>query len=484
LYANASRWLAAHGLTADALQCAVEAGNWDLIVPLVLEQWRDTMLDGAPRPLDALPDIPVEVAHLDAAGAMAAAVLHVARGRAASTEARPLGYDADELSPDLRLVHDLLDYEFARRGPSPAALESAADVLFQWSLRHGELTVVSNRVAGLASRARAEAKLMAGDLPGAGEQLDSAIMFATAIADEQMTAAATASLALVTALSGRLRRAIALTDELGETWAISRSPSVQGTRALTFAICAYHADRLPAAQEALVEARTLLHGGAAADTVLPVVRARLATSLGDSDTAHRMLARAASNGRPALFAALRESFGLRANGRVVHRRGNDDAVEAGAPSHPYALALDDLAEATERHANGDQRGADDALDRAFAIAARHGYRRLFVDCGLPVRPLLRHYVASSHPFRLLASQQLERLQSDETSDQRAIVETLTERELTVLRYLPTMLSNREIAAEMYFSVNTVKTHLKSIYRKLDVTRRRDAVQRARTLSII
>jgi LuxR family transcriptional regulator, maltose regulon positive regulatory protein len=61
---------------------------------------------------------------------------------------------------------------------------------------------------------------------------------------------------------------------------------------------------------------------------------------------------------------------------------------------------------------------------------------------------------------------------------------LTERELTVLRYLPTMLSNREIALEMFFSINTVKTHLKSIYRKLDVDRRRDAVDRARALSLI
>jgi LuxR family maltose regulon positive regulatory protein len=237
----------------------------------------------------------------------------------------------------------------------------------------------------------------------------------------------------------------------------------------------------------LVEARALLHGGAAADTVLPVVRARIATSLGDGDTANRMLGRAAASGRPALLAALRDAVGLRAGG---HANGTADrersavALRAPVPPHPYALALDDVDDAIDRYANGDARGADDALDRAFAIVARNGYRRLFVDCGRPVQPLLRHYVACSHPFRLLASQQLERLHSDQVTDQRAIVETLTERELTVLRYLPTMLSNREIAAEMYFSVNTVKTHLKSIYRKLDVTRRRDAVDRARALSII
>jgi len=85
---------------------------------------------------------------------------------------------------------------------------------------------------------------------------------------------------------------------------------------------------------------------------------------------------------------------------------------------------------------------------------------------------------------MLATQLLERVCVDSDATTARSVERLTERELTVLRYLPTMMSNSEIAAEMYFSVNTVKTHLKSIFRKLDVTRRRQAVERARSLSLI
>src|SRR5690606_19426779 len=65
-----------------------------------------------------------------------------------------------------------------------------------------------------------------------------------------------------------------------------------------------------------------------------------------------------------------------------------------------------------------------------------------------------------------------------------LVEPLSEREMAVLRYLPSRLSNREIGAELYVSLNTVKSHLKAIYRKLDVDSRQDAVRRARQMGIL
>lgn len=60
----------------------------------------------------------------------------------------------------------------------------------------------------------------------------------------------------------------------------------------------------------------------------------------------------------------------------------------------------------------------------------------------------------------------------------AVVQSLTERELAVLKYLPTMLKSSEIASDLFVSVNTVKTHQRSIYRKLGVTSRREAVESA------
>lgn len=61
---------------------------------------------------------------------------------------------------------------------------------------------------------------------------------------------------------------------------------------------------------------------------------------------------------------------------------------------------------------------------------------------------------------------------------------LSDRERGVLRYLPTRLTTREIASEMYISMNTLKTHLKSIYRKLDASSRSEAVARAKVLGCL
>ncbi|HEX5878849.1 MAG TPA: response regulator transcription factor, partial [Actinomycetota bacterium] len=67
---------------------------------------------------------------------------------------------------------------------------------------------------------------------------------------------------------------------------------------------------------------------------------------------------------------------------------------------------------------------------------------------------------------------------------RPVVEPLTERELAVLRLLATRLSNREIGRQLYVSVNTVRTHIQAVYRKLGVGTRADAVAHARELGLL
>jgi LuxR family maltose regulon positive regulatory protein len=67
---------------------------------------------------------------------------------------------------------------------------------------------------------------------------------------------------------------------------------------------------------------------------------------------------------------------------------------------------------------------------------------------------------------------------------KPLAETLTAQEMTVLGYLPSWISNAGIAERLGVSLNTIKTHMKHIYRKLGVADRREAVEVARSLGLL
>jgi LuxR family maltose regulon positive regulatory protein len=67
---------------------------------------------------------------------------------------------------------------------------------------------------------------------------------------------------------------------------------------------------------------------------------------------------------------------------------------------------------------------------------------------------------------------------------RQILEPLTDKEREVLGHLSELLTTGEIAAVMFISVNTVRTHVRNILRKLGASRRNEAVRRARDLRIV
>jgi len=68
--------------------------------------------------------------------------------------------------------------------------------------------------------------------------------------------------------------------------------------------------------------------------------------------------------------------------------------------------------------------------------------------------------------------------------QDGLVEQLSEREITVLRYLSSRLPAPDIASTLYISGNTVRSHVKAIYRKLGVNSRAEAVERGRALGLL
>ncbi|MEU6505964.1 LuxR C-terminal-related transcriptional regulator [Streptomyces sp. NPDC046942] len=119
--------------------------------------------------------------------------------------------------------------------------------------------------------------------------------------------------------------------------------------------------------------------------------------------------------------------------------------------------------------------------QALREARRERLRRPFVDAGPWLRPLLR-----TVPLRALAEGWLTPGPPVPGGERPPlpVVEELSGRERDVLLRLAQMMSTEEIAADLYVSVNTVKTHLKSAYRKLAVNRRHDAVRRARDLGLL
>ena len=85
---------------------------------------------------------------------------------------------------------------------------------------------------------------------------------------------------------------------------------------------------------------------------------------------------------------------------------------------------------------------------------------------------------------ILGAEQLPAPAKEQAQAPVLVFEPLTERELEVLTRVSGMLNTAEVAGEMYISVNTVKTHLRNIYRKLAAGHRNEAVRRARELQLI
>ena len=65
-----------------------------------------------------------------------------------------------------------------------------------------------------------------------------------------------------------------------------------------------------------------------------------------------------------------------------------------------------------------------------------------------------------------------------------LADPLTDRELEILSFLPSRLTNTELAERCYVSVNTIKTHMAHIYRKLDAPNRNAAITRSRELGLL
>jgi LuxR family maltose regulon positive regulatory protein len=138
-------------------------------------------------------------------------------------------------------------------------------------------------------------------------------------------------------------------------------------------------------------------------------------------------------------------------------------------------------------AGHDRSRALDDLDDILRLAEPVGFLNTILDEGPDVHALLEALPTDAALDRYVASLlDAARHQAAPPGwrDAQSWLEPLSDRELTALRYLASRLSYREIASELYISVNTLKSHVKAIYRKLGASTRAEAVQTARETGLL
>ncbi|MCP4212874.1 MAG: tetratricopeptide repeat protein [Halieaceae bacterium] len=200
-----------------------------------------------------------------------------------------------------------------------------------------------------------------------------------------------------------------------------------------------------------------------------------------------------------VFARLLIAQGERQNTASLHKalKVLDRLQELSAPAGTVGNLIGILVlKAIALHAQGKEAAAVKTLGDALFHAEPEGYIRTFIDEGAPMGALLRKVSASGivpdYAGRLLALMASDTAlgpeapalsQKPSVEEDGALVEPLTEREMEVLRFLTTSLSTTEIAGELVVAPSTVRSHIKSIYGKLGVHRRMEAVMRAEELGL-
>jgi LuxR family maltose regulon positive regulatory protein len=162
-------------------------------------------------------------------------------------------------------------------------------------------------------------------------------------------------------------------------------------------------------------------------------------------------------------------------------------IEGGVPGlHQSLIVIEALIlDAAAGEQLCDRRAAEASLERALELAEPEGIVLPFVLA--PVHDLLEQYPRHRTKHATLLRTILDVAggsSAPRRGDTPVLFEDLSDAELRVVRYLPSNLKSPEIAAELCLSANTVRTHIRHIYAKLDAHNRNDAVSRARELGLL
>jgi LuxR family maltose regulon positive regulatory protein len=499
LHAATARWWAAHDQPLPALEHAAHSHDEALLTTMLHRFAVRLILSGDHTPLRrAMAGVGAHATTADPRLSLASALTHLEAGEhaAAQTHLRQAQRSAPVRGAEEQLEAGTTDPSFS-------------------VIAAGELPP-QQELAALSHLSRGDAHLMCDDRSGARAEFSAALNLSRLHAFDYLTMQCLALMGVVAGVSGELRAMRAISDEAltivaDHGWEDSiwygAATAMVGYSDL---LCCEPADAARRTADALAAgaaarpevhfALHAVHGAAAFDlgarasglaelqqarsdlgdnpsgpehsAAMAMLEYRVALLLGHPTAARSVLGwldeRTGDNAELVMMRAWADA----ACGRYEHARTMIRAVlDGSAPALlPHTVVEGWLLE-TSLAASADERpAARHALQTALALAEPLGALRPFTQAHPNVRELLVHQHGSFGAAHEFANQAL--AASAAHQSQRAM---LSEREMTVLGLLPSMLSLDEIALDLTVSVNTVKSHVRSIYTKLGVSSRRLAV---------
>jgi LuxR family maltose regulon positive regulatory protein len=541
LLRRAARWHAAHDRATDALRSAAEAGDWDYAAHMLAEAGTAALVRSGASTLErVLALFPAERCADDpaVAAALAAARLWSGDPEGASHHLEGAQRTLGRCAPAARRI---IEPWLAALRVMQASSQAAADpgLLAQgWTLAEQAQatagTQPEHRACGLLWFALGTARLRRWEIHEASCALNHAARQLTAGGLSELCARARGWQALAEAWYGDLTAA---EKALGESRECdpARDPGASCLVALASAQVSLARDDLAGARKLLDDAgehvagRHQLPGEPHLGVVAALIRARTVLADGDSTGARGLVLRLRDTSAPddphldwvltlldceialrtgdtgrARFTLDSHSDGPfceRADSELILGRlllTEGDFAEALEATRPILDGTADggtlqskvaglLVAAVADRRLGLTETAGELLEQALALAEPDDASRVFLDAGQPLRSAITVLVPPTSRSAGFAGRILERFDTQlphagGVPDQAQVL--LTDSELAVLRFLPSHLTNQEIAEALFLSINTVKTHLRAAYRKLGVTSRRAAIARGRRLDLL
>ena len=536
LHQRAARWYERKGMLTDAVRQATRAGDWPLAAGMVVDDLAIGQLIGLRDGQDLVTEfarMPSGPAWTSPAPYLVSAAIAVAAGQhdscaTALNAAEPLlaGLPAAQQVAGRLAAEVIRLTSCLRTGDLTAAAPVADQAELMLRQAAGAKLDRHPEVAQHVRSGRAAVELWSGRPGEAARILEAGLAAEAAAGREYELADWAGPLALAEALAGRLSRAAELAGQ-ALPGGMRRQPGRHPHPAPLVALAWVHLERneLHQARGALMQADASL--GASPDrltgAVAYLVAAGGALAEGRATVAAQIAARARSGWSAPVWLdqqlTLAESRAWAAAGDVqaavaAAERAGPSSEAAAALAYAWAVAGDGesasralapvladgtlpdrvrlqalLVDARIGYARGDAAHGRRSLASALRLAEREQLRLPLLTERSWLGPVLQRdpELADSHRRLLepaLGTGLLAAPAPARDQEPVLIIEPLTEREREVLVHVSGMLNTAEVASEMYISVNTVKTHLRNIYRKLAAAHRNEAVRRARQLELI